>query len=75
MKKTIIGLAIILSIASCKKVEPCNCGTVTSDRVSDYSVVIKNNCSDNERRFILDPSDWVNAFVGESFCITDVTSW
>jgi len=75
MKKTIIGLAIILSIASCKKVEPCNCGTVISDRVSDYSVVIKNNCSDNERRFILDPSDWVNAFVGESFCITDVTSW
>ena len=75
MKKTIIGLAIILSIASCKKNEPCNCGVVQSDRVSDYSVVIKNNCSDNEKRFYLVPSDWVNAFVGESFCITDVTSW
>jgi hypothetical protein len=75
MKKTIIGLAIILSIASCKKVQPCNCGTVMSDRVSDYSVVIKNNCSGAERRFVLQPGDWMNAIVGEAYCITDVTSW
>jgi len=75
MKKTIIGLAIILSIASCKKVQPCNCGTVLSDRASDYSVVIRNNCSGAERRFVLQPGDWMNAIVGEPYCITDVTSW
>lgn len=75
MKKTILGLAIILSIASCKKVQPCNCGVVMSDRVSDYSVVIKNDCTNNEQRFILQPSDWMKAYVGEPFCLTDVTSW
>lgn len=75
MKKVILGLAIVLSIASCKKVQPCNCGQVVSDRASDYSVVIRNNCSDNEQRFTLDAGDWMNAIVGESFCITDVTSW
>jgi len=75
MKKTIIGLAIILSIASCKKVTPCNCGVVQSDRATDYSVVIKNDCTNNEQRFTLDYADWMKAYVGESFCITDVTSW
>jgi len=75
MKNTILGLAIILSIASCKKVQPCNCGTVTSDRASDYSVVIKNNCSGNEQRFVLEPSDWLDAFVGSNYCIYNVTNW
>ena len=75
MKKTILGLAIILSIASCKKVQPCNCGTVLSDRVSDYSVVIRNDCSGNEQRFVLEPGDWTNAFVGSNYCIYNVTNW
>ena len=75
MKKVILGLAIILSIASCKKVQPCNCGMVISDRASDYSVVIRNNCSDNEQRFTLEAGDWMTAFVGENFCINNVTSW
>ena len=75
MKKTILGLAIILSIASCKKVQPCNCGTVLSDRVSDYSVVIRNTCSGNEQRFVLEPGDWMNAFVGSNYCIYNVTNW
>lgn len=75
MKKVILGLAIVLSIASCKKVQPCNCGLVVSDRASDYSVVIRNNCSGSERRFILDAGDWMNAIVGEDFCINDVTTW
>jgi hypothetical protein len=75
MKKVILGLAIVLSIASCKKVQPCNCGTVISDRASDYSVVIRNNCSGSERRFVLEAGDWMNAIVGESFCLNDVSSW
>jgi hypothetical protein len=75
MKKVILGLAIILSIASCKKVQPCNCGTVLSDRVGDYSVVIRNNCSGNEQRFVLEPGDWMNAFVGSNYCIYNVTNW
>ena len=75
MKKVICGLAIILSIASCEKEKVCNCGLVVSDDVSDYSVTIRNSCSGNERRFILQPGDWINAQVGSDYCITNITSW
>jgi len=75
MKKTIYGLAIILSIASCKKEKVCNCGLILSDNVSDHSVVIRNSCSGNEKRFYLTAGDWMNAFVGTDYCITNTTSW
>lgn len=76
MKKTILGLAIILSMASCKKEQAvCNCGLVVSDNVSDYSVVIRNKCSGNEKTFYLKAGDWMNAYVGSDYCITNVTSW
>ena len=77
MKKTILGLAIILSIASCKKedAKQCNCGLVVSDDVTNYSVVIRNNCSNNQQTFILQAGDWMNAYVGSNYCITNVSSW
>lgn len=75
MKKTIMGLAIILTMASCSKDKVCNCGLVVSDDVNDYSVVIRNSCSGNEKKFILQPGDWVNAYVGSDYCITNETSW
>ena len=77
MKKVIYGLAIILSIASCKKedAKQCNCGLVVSDDASNYSVVIRNNCSNNQQTFILQPGDWMNAYVGSNYCITNVSSW
>lgn len=76
MKKTIIGLAIILSIASCKKDVPvCNCGLVVNDDAANYSVIIRNSCSGNEKTFYLTPGDWMNAFVGQDYCITNETSW
>jgi hypothetical protein len=77
MKKLIIGLAIILSITSCQKdpAKMCNCGLVLSDNAFDYSVVIKNNCSGNSKRFYLQAGDWMNAFVGSDYCITNVTGW
>jgi hypothetical protein len=75
MKKVILGLAIILSIASCKKDEVCNCGLILNDDVSDYSVTIRNKCSGNERKFILEPGDWINAHVGSDYCIYNITSW
>jgi hypothetical protein len=77
MKKTILGLAIILSIASCKKEDAkvCNCGLVVSDDVTNYSVVIRNDCSNNQKTFTLQPGDWMNAYVGSNYCITNVSSW
>jgi putative cell wall-binding protein len=77
MKKVLsIALASVL-LFSCTKeqAKECNCGLVVSDDVADYSVVIRNSCSGNERRFVLQPGDWINAGVGENYCIYNVTSW
>lgn len=77
MKKTILVLMTATIFASCKKENPtkCTCGRITDDRVSDYSIVIRNSCSGNEKRFILAPGDWVNAHVGSDYCITNTTPW
>lgn len=80
IKKTILGLAAValLMFSSCNKEEVfqnCNCGIVMSDRVSDYSVVIRNNCTRNDKRWILQPGDWINAYVGSNYCITNATKW
>jgi hypothetical protein len=77
MKKIVMSIAIVALISSCKKEEktPCNCGIVQSDNVSNYSVVIRNDCSFNDKSFVLTPSDWMNAHVGSRYCITNETQW
>jgi hypothetical protein len=81
MRKIIaIGFIIAGVIVSCKKenITPnkfCNCGLVVSDNVEDYSVVIRNSCSGNEKKFTLQPGDWMNAYVGSDYCITNVNNW
>jgi putative cell wall-binding protein len=74
MKKVIMIMAVALMAMSCEK-KNCNCGVVQSDNVADYSVVIKNSCSKNNKVFYLSPDDWMNAYVGSDYCITNVTSW
>lgn len=78
MKRVILSVAVIL-LLSCEKENPqqqvCNCGLVVSDDVSDFSVVIRNSCSGNEKKFYLQEGDWMNAYVGSDYCITNVTSW
>lgn len=78
MKKYIIIAALL--VASCKKENiaqqvNCNCGLIVSDNVSDYSVVIRNKCSGNEKRFYMQPGDWVRAYVGIEWCINNYGSW
>jgi hypothetical protein len=77
-----LGFVVTALIVSCKKdeikknkQEVCNCGLVVSDNVDDYSVVIRNSCSGNEKRFYLQPGDWMNAHPGSDYCITNVTNW
>ena len=81
-----IGFIIAGVVISCKKEEitptkpiaiglKCNCGLVVSDNVEDYSVVIRNSCSGNQKKFTLQPSDWMNAYVGSDYCITNVNNW
>lgn len=75
MKKT-IGILLLLTLLSCEKEKvECNCGLVLSDNVNDYSVVIRNDCSKNEKKFYLQQGDWINAHVGSNYCITNVSSW
>ena len=74
MKKVMMIMAVALMTMSCEK-KSCNCGVVQSDNAADYSVVIKNSCSKNNKVFYLTPDDWMNAYVGSDYCITNVTSW
>jgi hypothetical protein len=77
MKKVILSAVLFTALLSCKKedVTPCNCGTIMSDNPSDYSVDIKNDCSGNVKTWYLSQSDWMTAYVGTNYCITNTTSW
>lgn len=78
MKKIVLAIAVVALLGSCKKKEdegPCNCGIVQSDNVQDYSVVIKNECSSNNKTFTLSSSDWMDAHVGTRYCITNSGKW
>ena len=74
MKKLIVLVAIAIGMASCTK-ENCNCGVIQSDNVADYSIVIRNSCSGNNKTFYLSEGDWMNAHPGSDYCITNVQSW
>ena len=85
MKQLIILIAFSL-LLGCNDDVPkpnkdCNCGTVANDGV-DYTngywcywLEIRNNCSGNKQTFCFDQDVWLNAPVGEKFCVYDVDSW
>tara|TARA_B100001094_G_scaffold282314_1_gene294331 strand:+ start:139 stop:393 length:255 start_codon:yes stop_codon:yes gene_type:complete len=84
MKKLLLTLALItiIGLMGCQKEEneptqPCNCGIITDDGFdgSCYWVEIRNDCSDNIQRFCLSQGDWMNAFPGNDYCITNVDNW
>jgi hypothetical protein len=76
MKKLLLlSLTILLFSCNGNEDEDCNCGLILSDNVEDYSVVIRSDCSGNEKKFTLAPGDWVNAFVGSDYCITNSEGW
>jgi len=80
--KKITCLALLICMIACKKEtkkpepqKPCNCGVIVSDDASDYSVVIKNDCTGNNEKFYLYASDWFDAYVGKNWCITNEQKW
>ncbi len=80
MKKIIFSISLLIISYGCDKDNPspsktCNCGLVQSDNVSEYSVTIQNSCSGNNKKFYLQQGDWMNAYVGSNYCITNTTSW
>jgi len=46
-----------------------------SDNGANYSVDIKNDCSGNVKNWVLSETDWMSAYVGSHYCITNTTSW
>lgn len=71
---------------SCKKEEPvveeekdCNCGTIANDGIDSatncYWLEIRNECSGNKKKWCFDEDVWMNANVGERFCVSNVAPW
>ena len=79
MKKLILSTFIFTALVSCKKEEikkeNCNCGRILSDDVTNYSIKVRNNCTGNEKTFILQEGDWMNAYVGSDICLTNEPTW
>ena len=76
MKKLLLLSLLLTCMLSCKKEQKdCNCGRVMSDDVTNYSVIVRNNCTDNEKTFTLQEGDWMNAYVGSDICLTNEPTW
>lgn len=78
MKKLalVLGIVLVGLFTGCSvEDQDCNCGLITSDRVQDYSIVVRSECTGNVKRFQLSEGDWFNAHVGTDFCITNSTGW
>ena len=82
MKKIILGLGLIiaLSFTSCTKEDLCsqtNCGVIVDDGITAgcYWLDIRNDCSNNVKRFCFDTNTWLNAYVGTDFCVTNESGW
>ncbi len=76
MKKLLLLSLLLTCMLSCKKEQKdCNCGRVMSDDVTNYSVIVRNNCTGNEKSFILKEGDWMNAYVGSDICLTNEPTW
>lgn len=80
MKKLIMIVILSIGLVSCNKEETqqqCNCGVITNDGIngSCYWLEIRNDCSGNKKTFCFDQSVWMNAYVGDNFCVTNQTQW
>ena len=89
MKKALFILMFAFTLTACEKEEPepeqpqtnqqCNCGTIANDGIDSatncYWLEIRNECSGNKKKFCFDEDIWMNNYVGDRFCVSNVTSW
>jgi len=79
----VLMIALIVCFISCKKDEApeppqqCNCGVIANDGITNgcYWLEIRNDCSGNKKSFCFDEDVWMNNFVGDRFCVSNVSSW
>jgi hypothetical protein len=81
MKKTVFIIAMLF-LLSCKKEKICNCGVITYDYGNStviypyQTIVIKNDCSGNERQFDIIPTSVYEIItVGEKYCVINIYNW
>jgi hypothetical protein len=79
--KIIIAI-VSLFLFSCKKEKICNCGVITWDYgnttvIYPYqTIVVKNDCSGNERHFDIIPSSVYEIItIGEKYCVINIYNW
>jgi hypothetical protein len=82
MKKLIIAISVMLIFASCKKEKICNCGVIVWDygnttAIYPYqTIVVKNDCTGNERHFDIIPSSVYEIItIGEKYCVINIYHW
>lgn len=87
MKKILLFLSISLIAFGCKKEEEeelesneqCNCGIIANDGIDSTTncnwLEIRNECSGNLKKFCFDEDVWMNNYVGDRFCVSNVSSW
>ena len=74
--KKIIAISL-LALVSCKKdvqpptpppEGPCNCGEIIQLNMSDYSFLVKNNCTGNYGIFQVDANQFISSGPGMQYC-------
>lgn len=59
--------------------QQCNCGIIANDGIDTatdcYWLEIRNECSGNKKKFCFDHDVWMNNYVGDRFCVSNVNSW
>lgn len=87
----LFGLLILFGLSSCYKEDPvepkygnpsttpinCNCGIIIDDPIisSAYYLTVNNNCTGNTQTFSVSYSVWLNGYVGEDICFSNIQSW
>lgn len=83
----IIGLWIGFFLYACNKDDPqgygkeefCNCGIISEDSIHSptqtYLFIVENECSGNEKTFIVDQLIYSAYYKGDRICINDQKPW
>ena len=78
LKRILIPLFIsFYAFVSCEK-KDCNCGIINNDGIDNndcYWLEITSDCSENKKTFCFDENVWMDAYVGDHFCVTGQPGW
>ena len=76
----LLGMVLLFGITSCKKDEEtyteyknCKCGTIANDGItnSEYWIDVRNECSGNKKRVVMDADLWMDAHIGQKRCYSE----